>query len=384
MANNLSAVMPKILARGLLALREQAVMPRLVNADYSNDAAKKGDTIDVPLPSAIAATDVTPSNTPPTATDTTATVVQIPLSNWKKAGFHMTDREVLEIDTDESFVPMQMSEAIRALANEVNASVHAEYSGIYGYVGTAATTPFATDVSDATAARKQLNKQLAPRANRRAVLDFDAETNALGLPQFSDAEKAGSASVKIEGEMGRKFGIDWYADDGVVTHTAGTASDSGSFTVTTGAAGTAGDSAVTIKTNTGSPTLLVGDVISFAGHEQTYVVTADATLTVGGVPVSIVPALKANVADAAAVTVRASHVVNLAFHRDAFALAMRPLSAGMADLSLGNQILAMTDAQTGLSLRLEVSRQYKQTVWEFDVLWGVKLVRPELVVRIAG
>ncbi|NQW12229.1 MAG: hypothetical protein HQ481_20375 [Alphaproteobacteria bacterium] len=384
MANNLSAVMPKILARGLLALREQAVMPRLVNADYSNDAAKKGDTIDVPLPSAIAATDVTPSNTPPTASDTTPSVVQIPLNNWKKAGFHMTDREVLEIDTDESFVPMQMSEAVRALANAVNASVHSEYSGIYGYVGAAGTTPFATDVSDATAARKQLNKQLAPRAGRRAVLDFDAETNALGLPQFSDAEKVGSASVKIEGEMGRKFGIDWYADDGVMTHTAGTASDSGSFTVTTGAAGLAGDSSVTIKTNVGSPTLLIGDVVSFAGHAQTYVVTADATLTVGGVAVSISPALKAGVADAAAVTVRANHIVNMAFHRDAFALAMRPLSAGMADLALGNQILAMTDAQTGLSLRLEVSRQYKQTVWEFDVLWGVKLVRPELAVRIAG
>ena len=65
MANSLSAVMPKILARGLLALREQAVMPRLVNADYSNDAARKGDTIDVPLPSAVAATDVAPSHAAP-------------------------------------------------------------------------------------------------------------------------------------------------------------------------------------------------------------------------------------------------------------------------------------------------------------------------------
>ena len=86
----------------------------------------------------------------------------------------------------------------------------------------------------------------------------------------------------------------------------------------------------------------------------------------------------------AAVTVTPSHVVHLAFHRDAFALAMRPLSAGTQDLSLGNQILSMTDAETGISLRLEISRQYKQTVWEFDVLWGVKLVRPELAVRIAG
>ena len=125
-------------------------------------------------------------------------------------------------------------------------------------------------------------------------------------------------------------------------------------------------------------------MLSLAGHTQTYVVTVGVSLDATGVAVSVSPSLQAGVADAAAVDVRASHIVNLAFHRDAFALAMRPLTAGTADLSLGNQILSMTDAQTGLSLRLEVSRQYKQTVWEFDVLWGVKLVRPELAVRIAG
>ena len=83
-------------------------------------------------------------------------------------------------------------------------------------------------------------------------------------------------------------------------------------------------------------------------------------------------------------TIAEDHVVNLAFHRDAFALAMRLLTAGTLDLSLGNQIVSMTDETTGLLLRLEVSRQYKQTVWEFDVLWGTKLVRPELACRIAG
>ncbi|UUX51800.1 hypothetical protein NUH88_08875 [Nisaea acidiphila] len=383
MANAVSDIMPKILARGLLALREQAILPRLVNADYSNDAARKGDTVDVPLPSAIAATDVAPSATAPQAGDTAISKVQIPLSNWKKAGFFMTDKEVMEIDRNESFVPMQMSEAIRALANAVNASVHAEYRGIYGLVGTAGATPFAGDVTDATAARKLLNKQLAPRGDRRAVLDYDAEANALALSPFSDAEKVGSATVKIEGEIGRKFGIDWFADDGVLTHAAGSASDSGSYTISAAAA-SAGATSVTLKSDTGSPELKSGDIVSFAGHGQTYAVAADAPLDTVGVPVTIGPALKSDVAADAAVTVTQSHVVNMAFHRDAFALAMRPLSAGTQDLSLGNQILSMTDAETGISLRLEISRQYKQTVWEFDVLWGVKLVRPELAVRIAG
>lgn len=91
MANAMTEIMPKILARGLLALREQAIMPRLVNADYSNDAARKGDTVDVPLPSAITASDVTPSNAAPQPDDITISKVQVPLDKWKKAGFYLTD-----------------------------------------------------------------------------------------------------------------------------------------------------------------------------------------------------------------------------------------------------------------------------------------------------
>jgi hypothetical protein len=37
-----------------------------------------------------------------------------------------------------------------------------------------------------------------------------------------------------------------------------------------------------------------------------------------------------------------------------------------------------------LALRLEISRQHKQTRYSFDVLYGGALVRPQLVTRIAG
>jgi hypothetical protein len=220
-ANTLTAILPKILARAVLVLRELAVMPRLVNGDYSSEAAKKGATINVPIPTARAATDVVPGPTPPTPADTTPATVPIALDNWKKSNFFLTDKDLHEIDRNESFLPLEMGEAVRALANEVNSSIHAKYKRIYGFTGTAGSTPFASTVVDATNARKVLNQQLAPRANRRGVLDFAADANALALAPFSDAEKVMSAAVKIEGEIGRKFGIDWVADDQVVTHTRG-------------------------------------------------------------------------------------------------------------------------------------------------------------------
>ena len=65
-------------------------------------------------------------------------------------------------------------------------------------------------------------------------------------------------------------------------------------------------------------------------------------------------------------------------------LAVRPVPASGLEQGVGSRMMSVSDPETGLSLRLEVTRQYKQTMWEFDILWGVKLVRPELVVAIHG
>lgn len=379
MANTLTNVMPKILARGLLALREQAVMPRIVNLDYSTEAAQKGDTIDVPIPSALSVSDVTPSNVLEAPADSAPTKVQIALSNWRKVNFHLDDKQLIEIDRNAHFMPMQMSEAVRALANDINLSILNKYKGIFGFTGTAGTTPFSSNVEAATGARQVLNEQKAPRDNRRMVLDFAAEAKALALADFQRVNESGDAGVKREGEIGRKFGFDIFTDDQVVTHSAG-----GSGTPLVNGALAVGDTSVVIDGLSGSSGFVLGDILTFAGHTQTYTVKTAPAASGGAQTITVAPAIKAIVADNAAITAKADHVVNLAFHRDAFALAMRPLAGGTAGDAYGSEIVAMTDPQTGLSMRLEVYRQYKQVVYELDALWGVELIRPELATRIAG
>ena len=378
MPNSLSNLIPRLLARGLLALREQAIMPRLVNLDYSSEGAMRGSTIDIPISNTFTATDVAPSMTPASAQDSTPGLVQIALDQWKEVPFFITDKQRLEIMESESFLPMNVSETVRALANSMDGYIHSQYVDVYGYVGVAGDTPFST-IADVVNARAALNRQLAPMGNRRMVLNPDAEAHLLQIPAMSDLEKTGDQEVKIEGMLGRKFGFDFFQSTNVVTHVAGTAA---SITVasTTALGATSLDILASV-----AGTLRRGDVFSIAGNTQTYVVTsANATYTSTKAAITISPPLVAIASSGSDVSKRASHVVNLAFQREAFAFVNRPLAGVGGGPELGSIISQMTDPVSGLTMRMEVTRHNKQERFAVDVLYGAKAVRPALAVRVAG
>ena len=391
--NTLTAILTQILAKGMMTLRQPCLMTRLVNTDYSLEAKKKGQTIDIPLSTAMSAEDVSPAATPSAPTALTPKVAQITLDNWMHADFGLNDMEVGRIRADQDFIPLQMQEAFKSLANAINTSVFDTYKGVYGYVGTAGDTPFGTgvEVASATSLRRVLHEQSCPKDNRRAVLDYAAEAAALNLSPFSDAEKRGSSATKTTGELGNIFGFDWNSDDGVPTHAAG--SITGALAVK--AANAAGVNAVicTTEASTGDASFKEGDVVTFAGDTQTYVVTADAAAETGGskdVSIPIEPALKIALDGSEVVTLKASHVVNLGFHRDAFGLAMRSPDAGIKDLlgqgKAGNvmESVILQDPVTKLIMRLELIRGYKMTMWDVDCLWGTALVDSARAARLAG
>ena len=379
MANTLDDIIPKILAQGLMALRNATVMPALVNTDYSQDAAQEGDTVNVPIPGNIAVRDVTPGVTPVQAPDIGPTTKPIALDKWKEAPFYLTDKDMQEAMS--GVVPMQVSEAVGSLAEQVNSDIFALYKGIYGSAGTAGTTPFASDLSEATAARKVLNNQKAPTARRRLVIDPDAEANALGIRAIQDAGfRSDTENTLRTGQIGSVLGFDWFMDQQVPTHTAGSLSNA-----TVNGAHSAGVETVSVTNGDASAEdLNEGDLITFAGDSQTYAVTGDVSFTSSGnANVGISPALQVALSGGEALSFEGDHTVNLAFQRGALAMAVRPLAAP-GGFSGGSIIQSATDPVSRLTLRLEVSRQAKQTNWSFDILYGVGVVRPELAARLYG
>lgn len=382
MANTITNVLPQLLAQGLLALRQNAILPQLVNRSYSGLAAQKGNVINVPIPSAITARAITPSITMNSNVDSAPTVALVTLDWWYEAPFHMSDND--QVSAEAGMMPMQASEAIKSLGNAVDAYIWGKHIGIFNCAGTAGTHPFSGTVTMITTARKLLNKSLAPMNDRYAVLGPDAEANLLGNGEVLNFYQRGDAGGIINGQIGRKFGFDFYMDQNIPTFSPGPAASAITWVVGTNS-GTAGLSTLQIYNATATSYIEKGDIFTISGDSQQYVVTATiVVVSAVSCTVAIYPPLKTSPAAGVSVTfvnALADYTPNLVFHRDAFAYASRPLSG--TD-NVGNTYMTQIDPVTGIALRIEVSRQYKQTTYSYDILCGANLVRAELAAKIAG
>ena len=363
-------------AMGLDALRQQIALAKIVNRNYESrigPGASQGSTVNVAIPSAITTRSVTADVVPPAVTAVTPTSVAVSLDQWKEAPFAMSDQAVSQVQ--KGIIPMQMSEAIKSLANTIDNYIWglltAAANPVYGFTGTSGTTPFASNTSQYLDARAILNNQLCPPDNRFVILDADAEANALGLSAFADASASGSRETIVEGDIGYRLGANWVFSQNVPTH-----SNTGAGTVLVNDASVSvGDT--TLTWDGGGTAPAAGDIFTVAGDTQTYSVLSS-TATV----ITMNPSAQVAWADDAAVTFKADFVENVVIHRDCIAFAMAPLV--QTEQVPGGISATAVDEDSGLALRLEVTRQYKQTQWALDGLYGGAVVRPELACFIAG
>lgn len=382
MANSHSAWFPKLLAKGLLALRQNAITPRYVNRAYEREGGQVGSTITIPVSSAIAAAAVTPGPTQPANTDLTSTSKTIALDQWYEARFYLSDKDKLEIARP-NFMPSQASEAIKALANNIDSAILAKYAVAQGWGGVGGTTPFATDLSEFLDVRKSLNNLLAPPSPRFVIIDADAEANALGLRAFQDASFRGDTSGLLQGDIGFKLGSQWAMNQNVPFHTE---SQAGTALLDFGGGYAVGTTTVHMDGFTTKPE--AGDRFTFNGataDSQVYTVTSSTALAGTDSDVTFTPGLKVALAagdDSTAITFKGSYRANVAAHKDAIAFVNRPL-AESDDEGLG-RFMSEVDPISGVALRLEVIRGYKQTMYSFDVLYGIDVPRPEFLGILAG
>lgn len=374
MANSLSVYDPIFYAQeGLIQLEKALGMAGRVHRGYDKAPQQKGATISIRRPGNFTAQDA-----PSSAQDIDAGEVQIRLANWKEVKFALSDRELAA--AGEVIIAEHVRPAAVALADAIDQSLCALYADVPWHHDVAATA----GVADIIGVRRAMFDNKVPLrdpAMLHWMLDGDMEADLLAQSAFTQWQGAGAvgAEAQVSGVLGQRFGFNFFANQNVQSHTAGTLSD-----VTPMLQGNhaKGATSVTLADVTLTGTLKKGDSFVIAGNPQRYAVTADATASANAVTVAITPPLVQahDDGDLADISLD-NHAASLAFHRNAFALAMAPLSE--LGNQLGARIATVTDPITGLALRsrLFYDGNNSKVFVALDALWGVTTLDPNLAVR---
>jgi len=330
---------------------------------------------------AASAGNITAGVTPPNDGDQTIADMEIKITKARRVPIRWTGEEERGSGPAAAAIQgAQIQQAIRTLVNEIEADIAALYLDSSRAAGTAGTTPFGTagDYSAASLTRKILADNGSPLSDMQLVLDTAAGANLRGK-QASSSQEFGDSMLRqgvlldINGMMVRESGQ-------VKTHTKGTAANA-----TTNTAGYAVGATTITLASAGTGTIVAGDVITFAGDTNQYVVmTGDTDVSNGGSIVLEPTGLRQAIpASATAITVTASSVRNMGFSRSAIILAQR-LPALPASGDLASDRTSITDPRSGLSFEVALYPQYRQMQWEISCCWGVKVVKPEHVALLLG
>ena len=417
MASPQTLLTPTIIAKEALAiLRNNLVMGGKVHRSYEKEFNKIGSTLTIRKPVKF---QVTKSRTRSTSAvfeqSITLTVATQAHVSWQ---FYTSDLTL----TIEEYSKRYIEPATNVIANQIDGDVLSLYKDVYNEVweSTGHVDPESFIVLGK--AGRKLDEEAAPQMDRCVVLNPAANwslANAMKNMYVTDVSKP----ALQKGYLARIANMEVYMDQNVKVHTTGFWHKSGSsdalqlLTAGTGIPSTAatvgGTASKTIQVNniinTGTTVLKTGDVFTIAdvyavnpvsgsstGQLRQFVVTADASnaddSAAGAVTLYIEPGFVATgayktidtlPAAAAAVTMvgeaNEPYPINMAFHKNAFALVMVPLQVPADTWS-------STATDSGFSIRVlkDYDVDTDEEIIRLDVLYGVKTLYPELACRIRG
>lgn len=302
--------------------------------------------------------------------------------------------------------------AMVQLANQVDRDLLALYKDVPQWVGTPGQT--INSFADFAKAPERLDTTAVPMDMRTSFLSPADHWGLVGNQTGLYVERIANGAYR-EGSLGKIGGVETFMTQNIQTHTVGVATgtpvvNGGSQTSTY--ANVKDTMTQTLNTDgwTNSTTgiLKAGDVFTIAGvfdvnpvtkatlpHLKQFVVTADADsgASTGPAALTIYPAIitsgafqnvSAAPADNAAITVSGTggtgYAQNMAFHKNAFALAMVPMVSppGAVDVA--------RESYKGTSVRIIPYYDGTNDIskWRADILYGVKTVDPRLAVRMSG
>jgi hypothetical protein len=273
----------------------------------------------------------------------------------------------------------QFAQAMRALANEVEGDIiiTAKNAASRAY-GTAGTAPFgiADDLSDFAGLNQILDENGAPMMDRRLIINgaarFNLEAKQKILLKVNESGDGGALlRDRVVGQvLGFGVGISQYN----TPHTPGTGAG---FLINNAAGEPVGDNVLTVDTGTG--TVLPGDIVTLAGDGNKYVASglAGTTLTLNK------PGLRRVAPDNTALTLGAAYRANVAFTPDALVLVARAPAAPEGGDSAEDATIVQ-DLVSGIAFEVRMYREYRRIRYEVGLAWGTGAVKSDHIALLLG
>lgn len=377
MANTLTNLIPDIYQAMDVVSRELVGFIPAVSRDSQASRAAVGQTVRSFVAPASVATDITPGVTPPNDGDQTIGNLPFTITKARRVPVRWAGEESRGLNNGgpgrNAIMVNQFAQAFRTLCNEMEADVATLHIGASRAYGTAGTTPFGTDLSELANVRKILDDNGAPAGDRHVVLNTTAGAKMRTLSQLTKTNEAGSDTLLRQGLLMDIFSLGLRESAQVLTSVAGTAAGA-----TTNAAGYAIGATVLTLASAGTGTLIAGDVVTFAGDTNKYVIASgDTDVSNGGTFTLALPGLLVAMSAATkAITVVAAAARNCFFSRNAIHLATRaPALPEEGDMAADR--VTLTDAWSGLAFEIAMYKQYRQVQYETSIAWGKAVMKAE-------
>lgn len=350
-----------------------------VTINAGSEAAAKGDTVRAHFTRAATVnTSVTPAMTIPEGDDQTIDNKTLTLSQEARVSIPWTGEDIKHVNNGSGFETIygdQIAQAFRGIVNAIETHVAtAAYQGASRATGTAATTPFGSNHNIVNDARQILVDNGCPTDDLSLVLSTTAGTNFRNLSNLYKVNEAGTDRLARQGVLLDISGVAMRESAKVISHTKGT----GSGYLLNDASSAIGDTTITSDTGTG--TLLAGDVVTFAGTTHKYVANtalAAGSFTIGG------PGLIAAETDNDAITIGNSYAANVMLHRGAVELAMRPHAKPMGG-DAAVDVMTVQDPWSGLVFQISVYKGYNKAMIDVTCLYQARAWKSDFIANVLG
>lgn len=383
MSNVLTALEPRLFSTARVVPKELTGFIGAVRRDFNDQGVAKGGTVKVPVvPKLTVGTIPVPSMSFTAGSDRTPSTIDLALNQTAEVSWNMTaeeERVLLLSGTAQDVLMQTIEQGWRGLRNQIEAYLGTvAKNSASRAVGTAGTTPFASDTSALVDARKVIADN-GGASRRTAVLNTAAEAKLLALSVLQKANEAGDSGALREGIIGRLHGVDIAISAGVQSHTKGAGTGA---LVNAGSGLAVGVTTIPFDTMTVNTTgIKAGDVITFAADTvNAYVVKTGSTATSGNIEIQE-PGLLVAIPDNNAITIGNSSTDNIVLGESAIAAVVRPALQPMG----GNaEQLTVTDASSGFSaLFLRVPGD-GMTSWYMRQVYDAFAPNPYEIAKLRG